>query len=71
MIAKCQSQSAGASIDRRKVCLPEAMIDPQLEKLQWRDEAKFALLRHVEVIYKGNQLLATSRAKHSLYIHTQ
>ena len=47
--------------------LPEAIVNPQLEQLQGRDETKFTLLWHVEIIYKGNQLLASSWAKHSLH----
>lgn len=47
--------------------LPEAIVNPQLQQLQGRDETKLALLWHVEIIYKGDQLLASSWAKHSLH----
>ena len=47
--------------------LPEAIVNPQLEQLQGRDETKLALLWHVKIIYKSDQLLASSWAKHSLH----
>lgn len=46
--------------------LPEAIVHPKLEQLQRRDEAKLALLRHVEVIYEGNEVLASGWPKHAL-----
>ncbi|KAA6421358.1 MAG: hypothetical protein FRX49_08635 [Trebouxia sp. A1-2] len=39
--------------------IPEAVVHPQLQQLKGWDEAKLALLRHVEVINEGYQVLAS------------
>ena len=46
--------------------IPEAIINPELEQLQGRDEAKLALLWHVQVINEGNEVLPTSWPKDAL-----
>ncbi len=46
--------------------VPEAVVHPQLQQLKGWDEAKLALLRHVEVINEGYQVLASRWPKHTL-----
>ncbi len=46
--------------------IPEAVVHPQLQQLKGWDEAKLALLRHIEVINEGYQVLASRWAKHTL-----
>ena len=52
---------------RNETSLPEAIVNPELQQLQWRDETEFTLLWHVEIIYEGNQVLASRWAKDALH----
>ena len=47
--------------------IPEAVVHPELEQLQRGDEAKLALLWHVQVVDEGNEVLASSWAKDTLH----
>lgn len=67
-VLKWRYRGWGTDVQAR---LPEAIVHPQLQQLQGRDEAKLALLWHVEVIYEGNKLLASSWAKHTLHTLTR
>ena len=51
----------------REQNLPKAIVYPKLEQLQWWNEPKLALLRHVEVINERHQPLAPRRGKHTLH----
>ena len=46
--------------------VPEPIVIPHLEQLQWRDETKGRRLRHVEVVQKGHEGLAAWRSVNTL-----
>lgn len=47
--------------------IPEAVVHPELQQLQRGDEAKFALLWHVQVVNEGNKVLASGWPKYTLH----